>query len=122
MAVPSWLPDGVDDDIRADAAGALGVRRRSSSGRDHEVRPDRPGDGRAWRLRLDHDDRRLAPAALNIARKRQPIAPAPKMIADSPGRGFALLTPLTTQASGSMSAAIADDGASESGNVNRRAP
>ena len=33
------------------------------------------------------------------------------MIADSPGRGFALLTPFTTHASGSMSAAIAGDGA-----------
>src|SRR5690349_19718687 len=56
-----------------------------------------------------------APAALNIARNRQPIAPAPKMTADSPGRGLALLTPFTTQASGSISAAIAADGAIDSG-------
>ena len=57
----------------------------------------------------------VAPAALNIARNRQPIAPAPKMTALSPGRGLALLTPLTTHASGSMSAATRVGGASDSG-------
>src|SRR5690349_20254802 len=58
-----------------------------------------------------------APAALNMARNWQPIAPAPKMTADSPGRGLALFTPLTTHARGSIRAAMRADGASDSGNT-----
>jgi hypothetical protein len=55
-----------------------------------------------------------APAALKTAVKRQPIGPAPKTTTDSPGRAAARLVPLTTQASGSVSAAISRGGPSPS--------
>ena len=46
---------------------------------------------------------------------RQPIAPAPKTTADSPGRIAARFVPLTTQASGSTSAASSAGTSSEIG-------
>ena len=46
---------------------------------------------------------------------RQPMAPAPNTTADSPGRIAARLVPLTTQASGSTSAASSAGTSSEIG-------
>ena len=46
---------------------------------------------------------------------RQPMAPAPKTTADSPGRIAARFVPLTTQASGSTSAASSAGTSSEMG-------
>ena len=47
----------------------------------------------------------LQPVARKTARKRQPMAPAPMMSTDSPGRAAARRVPFTTQASGSTRAA-----------------
>ena len=116
IAVPSWLPTA---STRTSAPSGSHARRRTSSSSGLTTRSAPTAVATATRVACGSTTMTgLAPAALNIARKRQPIAPAPKMIADSPGRGLALLTLLTTQARGSMSDAIADDGASDSGNVN----
>ena len=102
---PELAADRIHDDIGA-IGEQLARRASSSSGRDDEIGSDRRGYRRRGRPAAPRRSTGPRPAALNIARNRQPMAPAPKMIADSPGRGFALLTPFTTQASGSISAAI----------------
>ena len=56
-----------------------------------------------------------APEARKTAMNRQPMAPAPNTTADSPGRIAARFVPLTTQASGSTSAASSAGTSSEMG-------
>ena len=91
-------------------------RRAANSSGVSDVRPPRPRWATARRASVGSTTMiGDAPAARKTATKRQPIAPAPKMTADSPGRGFARLAPLTTQARGSMSAATSAVGSSAIG-------